>query len=67
MSRNKERNIVPQKQQEARKDADDIIKYEVAFPIISAVCRGGIARRRRYNRWPDSSHNYAVALYLHYA
>jgi hypothetical protein len=32
---------------EERKDKDNIIKYEVAFQMISAVCRGGIERRRR--------------------
>jgi hypothetical protein len=53
VSRNKEKNIVPQKQQEARKDRDDLIKFEVAFQIISALIRGAIARRRRYDGYKD--------------
>ena len=44
--RNKERNIVPQKLMEKRKEKDDLIKYDVAFQIISGVCYGGLVRRR---------------------
>ena len=45
-NRNKERNIVPQKLMENRKEKDDLIKFDVAFQIISGVCYGGLVRRR---------------------
>lgn len=44
---NKERNIVPQKMMEKRLEQDQAIQFEVAFQLISAVCTGGVVRRRR--------------------
>ena len=41
-------NLVPSKMVEARKDFDKLIRYEVAFQLISAVCRGGVVRHRLY-------------------
>ena len=43
---NKERNIVPSKVQEQRKDFDEQIITDVAFQLIHGLIRGGIVRRR---------------------
>ena len=37
---------MPQKLMEKRKETDDLIKYDVAFQMISGVCYGGLVRRR---------------------
>ena len=45
--RNKEKNIIPTKLMELRKEHDEAIKYEVATQMIQAVCHGGIVRYRK--------------------
>ena len=47
---NKKRNIVPSKDQEERKEFDEIIITEVAFQLIHGCINGGIVRRRERRR-----------------